>query len=98
MLPARVVLLVSGLLALALPATAGASFSGSNGKVAWIDSGGKLMVDDPFDDQPATAFGAVANGPATSPRSAPSWSEDGTRLAFTVPIHDGDKLPDHSAV
>lgn len=36
---------------LLLPATA--SFDGSTGKVAYIDTDDGLYIDDPFDDQPA---------------------------------------------
>src|SRR5215212_12165248 len=95
-------LVVAVLLSLVLAAPAGASFSGSNGKVAWVDNAGGLIVDDPFDDAPAppplaTVSMADADNPS-APHSPPAWSPDGTRIAYTEAIPDTDPYGDHSAV
>ena len=42
--------LLALLAVLCLASPAGAAFSGSNGKVAWVTDSGSLVVDDPFDD------------------------------------------------
>ena len=96
-------LLLAVFLALAVASPAQAAFSGSNGKVAWLDSNAGLVIDDPFDDKPApppvvmTANG-VAEQSASAPRSAPAWSPDGTRIAYTEAIPDTSPYKDHSAV
>ena len=95
--------LVLALLALLLltAAPADAAFWGSNGKVAWIASGGALMVDDPHDEEPAQQLASAAKGfpdQQNAPRSAPAWSPDGTRIAYTEAIPDTSPYPDHSAV
>src|SRR3712207_8567480 len=97
-------LLLAVLLALALATPASAAFSGSNGKVAWLDSNAGLVIDDPFDDEPApppvvmTSNGVADEQSASAPRSAPSWSPDGTRIAYTESIPDTSPYKDHSAI
>src|SRR5215213_5447599 len=96
-------LLLAALLALLVAAPAQGAFSGSNGKVAWLDSNAGLVIDDPFDDEPApppvaqTANGQIEQN-AAAPRSAPSWSPDGTRIAYTEEIPDTAPYKNHSAV
>ena len=50
-MPLRVLAALVALLL--IPATASASYDGSTGKVAYVDSENGLYIDDPFDDQPA---------------------------------------------
>src|SRR5688572_9034002 len=99
---ARITALLASLLAVALASPAGASFSGSNGRVAWVGMDGGLYIDDPWDDQPPGASVAqAADTDATYPgaaASAPQWSPDGTRLVYTEPVPDTSPFPDHSAV
>lgn len=94
-----VLLLLSAPLLTATPAQA--SFSGSNGQVSWIASGGALMVDDPWDDQPARKYADASRGGSEKPldpKSAPTWSPDGTELLYTETIKAELPLPDRSAV
>ena len=82
-------------------APADAAFWGSNGKVAWIASGGALMVDDPYDEEPPKKLADASKGhpdQQNAPRSAPAWSPDGTRIAYTEALPDTSPYPHHSAV
>ncbi len=96
----RLVLLVIAL-SLLSAAPADAAFWGSNGKVAWIAKGGGLMIDDPYDEAPAKQIAQASKGfpdQQNAPRSAPAFSPDGTKIAFTMAIPDTSPYPDHSAV
>ena len=98
-MPIRVLAALVALLAI-LPATASASFDGSTGKVAYVDTDDGLYIDDPFDDQPAQGPLATVSDSkhlALAGASPPAWSPDGTLLAYTAPVDDsyGQK---HSAV
>jgi hypothetical protein len=91
-MPARVLAALVALLVI-LPATASASFDGSTGKVAYIDTEDGLFIDDPFDDQPAQ--GPLATVASKDPLSVamtmpspPAWSPDGTLLAYSAPVGD----------
>src|SRR4051794_13732338 len=99
--PAVSAVLLALLLALAVAASASATFSGSNGKVAFVGHDQQLYIDDPWDDEPAKAFGKVASDDPTHVMAAgshgPSWSPDGTMLAYTAPVPDTFGL-EHSAV
>lgn len=97
----RSVLVLALLVVLAPAAPALAAFSGSNGQVAFIDEGGGLYVDDPFDDGPAAGPLAQTSDGGESgmaPPSPPQWSPDGTRLLFTAPVDNGEIPVKHSAV
>ncbi|MEA2124275.1 MAG: hypothetical protein QOI80_1057, partial [Solirubrobacteraceae bacterium] len=97
----RSVLLLAALLGLILTAPAGAAFDGSNGKVAYLDDNGGLMIDDPFDDVgPGNpiAYAATTKLSPLSPASAPQWSPDGTQLLFTQAVDNGELPQKHSAV
>ncbi|HEV2756659.1 MAG TPA: hypothetical protein VG318_12895, partial [Actinomycetota bacterium] len=95
-------LLLALFAALLVTPAANAAFSGSNGKVAWIDYQSKqLLVDDPYDDAPAASYGSTTLGGSehpTQPKSSPQWSPDGTKIAFTATIPDVTPFPDRSAV
>lgn len=95
-------LVLAALLTLVLCTPAGASSSGSNGKVAWVNASGGLVVDDPFDDAPAPPpLATVAHGGSenpTAPKSPPAWSPDGTRIAYTEALPDTAPYKEHSAV
>lgn len=87
---------------LVIPATASATFDGSTGKVAYVDTNDGLYIDDPFDDQPAQGpLATVASNEPTNGLAAmtspPAWSPDGTMLAYTAPIPDSFGLQ-HTAV
>lgn len=85
---------------LALPAAANAAFSGSNGKLAWVDDG-QLWVDDPYDDtgpEPLTSAAETQNERPSAPASPPAWSPDGTKIAFTDAIPDTSPYKPHTAV
>lgn len=93
-------LLAFAAMVLALPTAASAAFSGSNGKLAWVD-GGQLWVDDPYDDSGPHALTSAAETKASgssAPASPPAWSPDGTKLAFTDAIDDTSPYPKHTAV
>lgn len=87
-------------LAAVLAAPADAAFSGSNGKLAWVD-GGQLWVDDPYDDtgpQALTTAAETQNERVSAPASPPAWSPDGTKIAFTDAIPDTSPYKPHTAV
>lgn len=96
----RVALLFALLLGLTLAAPASAAYHGSNGMVAYVADGGALMVDDPYDDEPAAAIAEAAthDQSALAPESPPVWSPDGTKLLFTKAIPNGNIPHHHSAV
>ena len=87
---------------LLIPATASASYDGSTGKVAYVDTENGLFIDDPYDDQPAqgplatVATEDVQTKAFTFP-SPPAWSPDGTMLAYSAPVDDSYGLK-HSAI
>jgi hypothetical protein len=102
-MPRLALALVASALFLLAAAPAGASFFGTNGKVAWLTTSGALMVDDPYDEAAAAplANAAPAKGFPDQPgayRSPPAWSPDGTRIAYTEALTDTSPYPDHSAV
>ena len=95
-------LLVALAALLLIPAAASASFDGSTGKVAYVDTEDGLYIDDPFDDQPAQ--GPLATVASEDPLSQaftlpspPAWSPDGTLLAYSAPVDDSYGLK-HSAI
>jgi pimeloyl-ACP methyl ester carboxylesterase len=99
-MPLRVLVALVALLL--IPATASASYDGSTGKVAYVDSDDGLYIDDPFDDQPAQ--GPLATVTTKDPKSfafampsPPAWSPDGTLLAYSAPVPDSFGL-EHSAI
>lgn len=107
-LAARLALALAAALALvaalgALPARA--AFSGANGQVAWIEHGSHVLtLDNPWDEAPKNPLVEAANPEASglehavkNPVSAPSFSPDGTRIAFTRSVDDGS-LGKHAAV
>jgi Lecithin:cholesterol acyltransferase/WD40-like Beta Propeller Repeat len=93
--------LLATVVALALAGPASATFSGSNGKVAYVGHDRQLWIDDPWDEGPAKSFGRVeTENPHHLPAAAahgPSWSPDGTMLAYTAPVPDSFGR-EHSAV
>lgn len=99
-MPARALAALVALLL--IPATASASYDGSTGKVAYVDTNDDLYIDDPFDDQPAQ--GPLATVTTKDPKSfafampsPPAWSPDGTLLAYSAPVPDSFGL-EHSAI
>jgi pimeloyl-ACP methyl ester carboxylesterase len=99
-MPLRVLAALVALLL--IPATASASYDGSTGKVAYVDTENGLYIDDPYDDRPAqgplatVATEDVQTKAFTFP-SPPAWSPDGTMLAYSAPVDDSYGLK-HSAV
>ena len=95
-------LLLALLAALLVAPAADAAFSGSNGKVAWIDYQSKqLLVDDPYDEAGPVSYGGTTLGGSehpNQPKSTPQFSPDGTKIAFTATIPDVVPFPDRSAV
>ena len=87
-----------------LPSVAAATFHGTNGKVAYVDAGGTLWSYD-FADPTASPVAiasqlvgsSVPAHAALPTSSAPSWSPDGTRVAFVQEITNGP-APSESAV
>ena len=99
-MPLRVLAALVALLL--IPATASASYDGSTGKVAYVDSENGLYIDDPFDDQPAqgplaTVASEVVQTKAMAMPSPPAWSPDGTLLAYSAPVDDSFGMK-HSAI
>ena len=99
-MPARVLAILVALLV--FPATASASFDGSTGKVAYVDTEDGLFIDDPFDDQPAqgplaTVASKDLQSKAMAMPSPPAWSPDGTLLAYSAPVDDSFGMK-HSAI
>jgi pimeloyl-ACP methyl ester carboxylesterase len=99
-MPLRVLVALVALLL--IPATASASYDGSTGKVAYVDSDDGLYIDDPFDDQPAQGpLATVASNDLQSKAMAmpspPAWSPDGTLLAYSAPVDDSFGMK-HSAI
>jgi hypothetical protein len=99
-MPLRVLVALVALLL--VPATASASYDGSTGKVAYVDSDDGLYIDDPFDDQPAQGpLATVASNDLQSKAMAmpspPAWSPDGTLLAYSAPVDDSFGMK-HSAI
>ena len=90
-MPLRVLAALVALLL--IPATASASYDGSTGKVAYVDTENGLFIDDPFDDQPAqgplaTVATEDVQTKAFALPSPPAWSPDGTLLAYSAPVDD----------
>jgi pimeloyl-ACP methyl ester carboxylesterase len=98
----RILAALVALLVILPAATASATFDGSTGKVAYVDSEDGLYIDDPFDDQPAQGpLATVASNDLQSKAlampSPPAWSPDGTLLAYSAPVDDSFGLK-HSAI
>ena len=99
-MPLRVLAALVALLL--IPATASASYDGSTGKVAYVDTENGLFIDDPYDDQPAqgplaTVATEDVQTKAFALPSPPAWSPDGTLLAYSAPVDDSYGLK-HSAI
>ena len=99
-MPLRVLAALVALLL--IPATASASYDGSTGKVAYVDTENGLYIDDPFDDQPAqgplaTVASEDVQTKAMAMPSPPAWSPDGTLLAYSAPVDDSFGMK-HSAI
>ena len=95
-------LLVALVALLLIPAAASASYDGSTGKVAYVDTENGLFIDDPYDDQPAqgplaTVATEEVQTKAFAFPSPPAWSPDGTMLAYSAPVDDSFGLK-HSAI
>ncbi|HSR27706.1 MAG TPA: hypothetical protein VLR51_04555, partial [Actinomycetes bacterium] len=59
-----------------------AAFPGKNGRIAFVRSAGAGPLEEVFMVSPASGLTAnLSNDPTTSD-TAPSWSPDGTRVAF----------------
>jgi TolB protein len=60
-----------------------AAFPGTNGRIAFVRAAGAGPLEEVFMVSPASGLTAnLTNDPATSD-TAPAWSPDGTRVAFT---------------